>query len=97
LHRIKKGKAVRNYSATYLSLQESLFSGPIALINVSSETAAKGQARTFFNLGMQKQFKQKFFNLFLGPGLHFTDLEKGEWIMIDDFHVGITFGFVLFE
>jgi len=97
LHRIKNEKTVRNFSATYLSLQESLFSGPIALFNVSSETAAKGQARTFFNLGIQKQYKQNFISIFLGPGLHFNDLEKGEWVMIDDFHVGFTFGFVLFE
>ena len=97
MHRIKKEKTVRNFSATYLSLQESLFSGPIALLNVSSKNAASGKARTFLNLGIQKQFKQKFVNLFLGPGLHFNDLEKGEWVMIDEFHAGITFGFVLFE
>ena len=97
LHRIKKERTVRNFSATYLSLQESLISGPVALINVSSENAVKGKARTFLNLGLQKQFKQNFFNIFLGPGLHFDDLEKGEWVLIDDFHVGITFGFVLFE
>lgn len=97
VHRIKKEKTVRNFSATYLSLQESLFSGPIALLNVSSENAGRGKARTFLNLGIQKQFKQKFINLFLGPGLHFNDLEKGEWVMIDDFHAGITLGFVLFE
>jgi hypothetical protein len=58
-------------------------------LNVSSEIAARGKARTFFNLGIQKQFKQKFINLFLGPELHFNDLEKGEWIMIDGFHAGI--------
>lgn len=97
MHRVKKERTVRNFSATYLSLQESLISGPIALMNVSSENAANGKARTFFNLGIQKQFKQKFINLFLGPELHFNDLEKGEWMMIDGFHAGITFGFVLFE
>jgi len=97
IHRIKKEKTVRNFSATYLSLQESLFSAPIALMNISSENAGQGKARTFLNLGLQKQFKQKYLNLFLGPGLHFNDLDKGEWVLIDDFHVGITFGFVLFE
>jgi hypothetical protein len=97
VHRIKKEKTVRNFSATYLSLQESLISGPIALVNISSENAVKGNARTFLNLGLQKQFKQKFLTIYLGPGLHFEDLEKGEWVLIDDFHVGITFGFVLFE
>jgi len=74
-----------------------LISGPIALVNMLSENAARGKAMTFLNLGLQKQFKQKFFTIFLGPGLHFNDLDKGEWVLIDDFHVGITFGFVLFE
>ena len=97
MRRIKKEKTVRNFSATYLSIQESLLSGPIALVNVLSVTAAKGKARTFLNLGIQKQFKQKFLNLYLGPGLHFNDLDKGEWVLIDDFHVGFTLGFVLFE
>lgn len=97
LHRIRKEKTVRNFSATYLSVQESLMSGPIALMNISSENAAKGKARTFLNLGLQKQFKQGFFNIYLGPGLHFNDLEKGVWVLIEDFHAGITLGFVLFE
>ena len=97
LHRIKKEKTVRNFSATYLSLQESLFSGPVALMYMLSENAAEGKARTFLNLGLQKQFKQKYLNIFLGPGLHFNDLDKGEWVLVEDFHVGITFGFVLFE
>lgn len=97
LHRIKKERTVRNFSATYLSFQESLLSGPIALINTSSENASNRKAVTFLNLGLQKQYKQGYLNLFLGPGLHFNDLDKGEWVMIDDFHVGISFGFVLFE
>jgi hypothetical protein len=97
LHRIKKEKTVRNFSATYLSLQESLLSGPIALINTSGENASNRKAGAFLNLGLQKQYKQGYLNLFLGPGLHFNDLDKGEWVMIDDFHVGISFGFVLFE
>lgn len=67
------------------------------MLNMSSKNAAEGKARTFLNLGLQKQFKQRYFNLLLGPGLHFNDLGKGEWLMIDDFHVGITLGFVLFE
>jgi hypothetical protein len=97
VHRIKKAKPVRNFSATYLSFQESLFSGPVALINMLSKNAAEGKARTFLNLGLQKQFKQGYFNIYLGPGLHFDDLDKGEWVLIEDFHVGISFGFVLFE
>jgi hypothetical protein len=97
MHRIKKEKTVRNFSASYLSIQESLLSGPVALMNISSENAAKGKARTFLNLGIQKQYRKGYLNLFLGPGLHFNDLEKGEWVLIEDFHVGITFGFVLFE
>ncbi len=96
-HRIKKEKTVRNFSATYLSLQESLFSGPVALINMLSGNAADAKARTFLNLGLQKQFKQRYLNIFLGPGLHFNDLDKGEWVLVEDFHVGIAFGFVLFE
>ena len=97
IHRIKKEKPVRNFSATYLSLQESLFSGPIALMNMSSANAGQGKARTFLNLGLQKQYRKGYLNLFLGPGLHFNDLERGEWVLIDGFHVGISFGFVLFE
>jgi hypothetical protein len=97
MHRLKKDKYVRNFSAPYLAVQESLFSGPIALIRISSANALTGQARTFLNIGWQRQFKQRYLHLFLGPGLHFNDLDKGEWIMIDDFHVGIGFGFVLFE
>src|SRR4030095_12021393 len=57
MHRIKKEKPVRNFSAAYLSLQESLFSGPVALVNMQSRNAAEGKARTFLNLGLQKQFK----------------------------------------
>jgi hypothetical protein len=97
MHRVKKEKYVRNFSATYLSLQESLFSGPIALIGVSSANASTGAARTFFNLGLQRQWKKYYLNIFLGPGLHFSGLEKGEWVLIEDFHAGISFGFVLFE
>ena len=97
MHRLKKEKNVRNFSATYLSLQESLFSEPIALLNSTSADAADGKARTFLNLGIQKQFRQHYLNFYLGPGLHFNDLEKGEWVMIDDFHVGFSFGWVLFE
>lgn len=97
MHRIKKEKTVRNFSATYLSIQENLFSGPIALINMSRENADKAKALTFLNLGIQKQFKQGYFNIFLGPGLHFNDLDKGEWVLVDDFHAGITLGIVLFE
>jgi hypothetical protein len=97
MHRIKKEKTVRNFSATYLSIQESFLSGPVALMNISSENAAKGKISTFLNLGLQKQYRKGYFNLFLGPGLHFNDLEKGEWVLIDGFHVGISFGFVLFE
>jgi hypothetical protein len=97
MHRLKKDKYVRNFSASYLSIQESLFSGPIALMGISGTNALTGQARTFLNIGWQRQFKQRYLHLFLGPGLHFNDLDKGEWIMIDDFHVGIGFGFVLFE
>lgn len=97
MHRIKKEKTVRNFSATYLAIQESLFSGPVALVNMLSTNSAEGKARTFLNLGLQKQFKQNYFNLYPGPGLHFNELDKGEWVMIDDFHVGITFEFVLFE
>jgi hypothetical protein len=97
MHRIKKEKTVRNFSATYLSIQESLFSGPIALVNVLSTHAAEGKARTFLNLGIQKQYKQGFLNLYFGPGLHFSGLEKGAWVLIEDFHVGLTLGFVLFE
>ena len=97
MHRIRKEKTVRNFSATYLSLQESLFSGPVALMNMRSENAAQGQARTFLNLGLQKQFKRGYFHIFLGPGLHFNDLDKGEWVLVEDFHAGIAFGLVLFE
>jgi hypothetical protein len=97
IHRIKKEKPVRNFSATYLSLQESLFSGPVVLVNMLRGNAAEGKARTFLNLGLQKQFKQTYLNIFLGPGLHFNDLDKGEWVLIEDFHAGISFGLVLFE
>ena len=95
--RLKKDKYVRNYSAIYLGLQESFLSGPIALMGISRENAAKANARTFLNLGIEGQFKRKFVNIFLGPGLHFNDLEKGEWVLVEDFHVGLTLGFVLFE
>jgi len=97
LHRVKKEKTVRNFSATYLSLQESLLSGPIALINISRENTAKEKASTFLNLGLQKQYKRGFLNIFLGPELHFNNLEKGEWVLIDGFHAGFTIGLVLFE
>ena len=97
MHRVKKEKPVRNFSATYLSLQESLLSKPFVLLNTSRPDAAEGKARTFLNLGLQKQFKQGYLNFFLGPGLWFNDLDKGEWIMVDQFHAGISIGIVLFE
>ena len=97
MHRIKKEKYVRNFSAPYLSLQQTFFSGPVALMGLSSANASTGKARTYFNLGWQRQLKRHYLNVFLGPGLYFNDLEKGEWMLIDDFHVGIGFGFVLFE
>ena len=97
MHRIKKEKTVRNFSATYLALQQNLFSGPIALINMPREYADKAKGLTFLNLGIQKQFNQGYLNIFLGPGLHFNDLEKGEWVLLDGFHAGISLGIVLFE
>ena len=94
--RIRKEKKVRNFSGIYLSLEQNVRSGPIALINESRSEAVDASSGTFINIGYQKQFKQGYFNVFIGPKMNLTDLKQGI-VSADTFHFGIALGIVLFE
>ena len=68
-HRIKKGKAVHNFSAFYLSLQEFILSNPFVFVNQTASNATQGNNQTFFNFGWQKQYQSIYFHLYGGPSL----------------------------
>lgn len=94
--RIRKQKTVRNFSANYLSLEHSILSDPIAVINQSRSDAMEGSRGLFVNIGYQKQFKQAYFNVFLGAKINVDDFKEGI-LSADTYHYGIAFGIVLFE
>jgi hypothetical protein len=63
---------------------------------LSRHDAIDNRAPTFFNVGIQKQLKRGYINLFAGPTMIFND-EVGDWLTLDGGRIGITIGFVLFE
>ena len=94
--RIRKAKTVRNFSGIYLALEQSVLSGPIIVINQSRTHATERSSGTFTNIGYQKQFKQSYFNAFLGAKINVSDLKEGI-LSADTYHIGIALGVVLFE
>ena len=54
--RIRKTKAVLNYSAPYISLEQNIITNHIALINKAKDGAMIGQTALYFNVGYQKQW-----------------------------------------
>lgn len=94
--RIRKEKVVRNFSASYLSIEHNFISNPLFVLNQSSADAAQSGSKTYMNVGRQRQFKQGYLNVFIGPSINVKELVDG-FIVFDDFHIGISLGIVLFE
>lgn len=53
--RIRKMKAVLNYSAPYISLEQNIITNHIALINKAKDGAMIGQTALYFNVGYQNK------------------------------------------
>ncbi len=95
-HRIKKEKAVRNFSAFYLSLQEYMLSNPFLLINQKASRAYQGNIQTFLNIGWQKQIQSLYLHVYAGPALFKKTLSKfypDEYIR--SWQMGIAIGLAL--
>lgn len=95
-HRIKKEKAVHNFSAFYLSLQEFILSNPFIFVNQTAGNSTQGNIQTFFNLGWQKQYQSLYLHVYGGPSLSkksFSKYENNKYI--DEWQIGITIGLVL--
>lgn len=95
-HRIKKEKAVRNFSAFYLSLQEYMLSNPFLLINQKVSRAYQGNIQTFLNIGWQKQIQSLYLHAYAGPALFKKTLSKfypDEYIR--SWQMGIAIGLAL--
>lgn len=95
-HRIKKGKAVHNLSAFYLSLQEFILSNPFVFVNQTAGNATQGNIQTFFNFGWQKQYQSLYLHVYGGPSLirkSFSKYENNKYL--DQWQIGIAIGLAL--
>lgn len=94
-HRIRKQKAVHNFSAFYLSLEMFIASNPFVFINQKESQALQGAAETFINIGWQKQYKFLYFNVYFGPAIYKKTFSKYFPDQhIDGTHGGIGIGVV---
>ncbi len=70
LNREKKFRPTINFSGSYISLNQYVLAKPFAIYSksklVSEKDAAPSQAGLYFNIGYQRQYKQFYFNCFLG-------------------------------
>jgi len=94
LDRIKKGKRVYNFSAPYFSIEETFLSDAFLLSGVNREKVPSARGGTFFNFGIQNQFKRGYFNAFFGMSLRRRDTKR-PYFEPGQFHVGIALGKVL--
>ena len=95
-HRIKKEKAVHNFSAFYLSLQEFILTNPFIFVNQTASNATQGNIQTFFNLGWQKQYQSLYLHVYGGPSLSkksFSQYENNKYL--DEWQMGFAIGLVL--
>jgi hypothetical protein len=95
-HRIKKEKAVHNFSAFYLSLQEFILSNPFIFVNQTAGNSTQGNIQTFFNLGWQKQYQSLYLHVYGGPSLFkksFSKYENNKYL--DEWQMGFAIGLVL--
>ena len=95
-HRIKKGKAVHNFSAFYVSLQEFILSNPFIFVNQTASSATQGYIQTFFNFGWQKQYQSLYLHVYGGPSLarkSFSKYDNNKYI--DQWQMGIAIGLAL--
>jgi hypothetical protein len=95
-HRIKKEKAVHNYSAFYFSLQEYVLANPFYFINQNAINSYQGNLQTFINIGWQKQYQSLYLHVFLGAAISQKTFSK----YYTDQHIqgsqsGISLGIVL--
>lgn len=89
--RIKLQKTSKNFSATYLSLEELLISKPIIVINNRGQKTAPGSSSLYINIGYQHQFKKSYGNIFFGtkfPGKAYDNSVD----VFDLIHGGIVIG-----
>jgi hypothetical protein len=93
--RLRKEKTVLNFSAPYISLEQNLFTNPIALINQTKKEAFEGSTRLFLNVGYQKQISKLYLGAFFGVSFlenDFSKYDKGR--SITPIHGGLTVGYV---
>jgi hypothetical protein len=90
-NRIRRQKTTRNFSAAYISIEELLRSSPLIVINKNRDEIPAGSAAAFINIGLQKQHKKAWYNLFFGtrfPGRVYENSVTG----FDLLHAGISIG-----
>ena len=92
-HRIKKHKAVHNFSAFYLSIEQYIASNPFVFINQKASHALQGSLETFLNIGWQKQYKIFYVNFYLGAATYRKTFSKYFPDQhIDGYHGGVGIG-----
>lgn len=67
--RIRKEKVYKNYSGAYLSVQHTLLSNAIAVVDITKEKTIQGYGMTYANLGYQIQNGKVCFGAYFGARL----------------------------
>lgn len=93
--RMKKGKAIENYSAPYISIQQNLVTNSVAFYNLNRENSIFGSSRTFFNLGYQKQISKIYLSAAIGIAFITIDFRPDNaGYNITPLHGGLSIGYV---
>lgn len=91
--RIRKEKHARNFTANYLSLERQALTRTLATMNVEANDKREGRSYTYLNIGHQRQFRKGYLNAFFGPTISI----KESMLEVDEFHIGLGLGVVLFD
>lgn len=89
--RIRLEKTTRNFSAGYFSLEPFVTSKTLFFIYKGEGEINPGNAGVYINVGYQKQFKKRYFNVYFGtrlPGKVYSNSVD----VSDIIHFGVTIG-----
>jgi len=90
--RIRLAKTVRNYSASYISIEPFARTNPLVIYDNPGEEETPGRFDVYLNIGFQRQFKRSYFAAFAGVVLRDVYDESNGFNFV---RIGFSIGRVL--
>lgn len=91
--RLKRNRPILNFTGPYLSIQQTLFTNPVFLINRGSADVFEGRTLSYVNLGYQKQGGRFYFGIYAGALLWGKSL-YGNLNDYAQWHGNVSIGYV---